>query len=194
MLHELNCTIYQHILLALAVQPVHLQVSFQVIHLQLLQLRLQNQTLNLCHQIVLLLHLHHARSLLRFGHVLLLDGFLLDFWFGLTPALPHLAIIFLLDGSRSGPKTTHSAHIPALPLTVNHNSFPHQINHIPKIVEPLKIWLQQIRSHNHIFLIQGMSLQMAVKFLKSWVLKIPKIEILDRKIVDKQLSDLNQLC
>ena len=194
MLHELNNTIYQHILPTFAIQPMHLQVFFQVIHLQLFQLRLQNQTFNFCHQIVLLLDLHHALSLLRFGHMLLLDQFLLDFGFGLAPALSHLTIVFLLDGSRGGSKTTYSTHVPALSLAVNHNSFSHQINHIPEIVEPLKIWLKQIGSHNHIFLIQSMGLQMTVKFLKSWVLKIPKVEILDSQIIDQQFSDLNQFC
>ena len=193
MLHELNCTVYQHILLAFAVHAMHLQVLSQVIHLQLLQLCLQNQTLDLCHQIVLLLDLNYTRSLLRFGHVLLLDIFLLDFGFGLAPALPHLAVIFLLDGSRSGPKSSYCAHVSALPLAVNHHSFPHQIYHIPEIVESLDIRLEQIGSDNHIFLIQGMGLKMTVKFLKGWVLEIPEIEILDRQIVDQQLSDLNQL-
>jgi len=64
MLHELNYTIYQSLLLALYVQTVHLQIFLQVIHLQLFQLSLQNQTLHFCYQVILLLYLHHCRSFL----------------------------------------------------------------------------------------------------------------------------------
>lgn len=78
-------------------------------------------------------------------------------------------------------------------LAVEHQGFLDQVDHVPEVVEPLEIRLQQVLSELNVFLVKGMCLQMAVEFLQGRVLKVTEVEVVDGEVVDKQFGDLQQL-
>lgn len=75
-------------------------------------------------------------------------------------------------------------------LAVEHQGFLDQVDHVPEVVEPLEIRLQQVLSELNVFLVKGMCLQMAVEFLQGRVLKVTEVEVVDGEVVDKQFGNL----
>lgn len=78
-------------------------------------------------------------------------------------------------------------------LAVEHQGFLDQVDHVPEVVEPLEIRLQQVLSELNVFLVKSVRLQMAVEFLQGRVLKVTEVEVVDGEVVDKQFGDLQQL-
>jgi len=124
--------------------------------------------------------------------MLLLHKTLIRSSLGLAPALADLSIVFFFDGGGSGAKTGGRPQLMALTLAIYHHGLSDQVDHVPEIVEALDIGLEQIGSNHHVFLVEGVGLEVAVEFLEGGVFEVPEVEILDCQVVDQQLGDLDK--